>query len=72
MTPILKQEHENASVPRGRRYVYLLTTIAGANTGFMLGLLATLSWPECLMLMLALGSLAGGAVFTFFEMRDLS
>jgi hypothetical protein len=65
MTPVLKAKS-------GRQWVYSFAVIAGANAGFVLGLLATLDWWECLMVMLALGALAGGAVFTFFEMRALN
>jgi hypothetical protein len=70
MTPLLKEIYENDT--KGRSVWYLLAVIAGANTGFMLGLLATLNWQECLVLMASLGALAGGAVFTFFEMRALT
>jgi hypothetical protein len=46
--------------------------VGGANAGFMLGLLATLNWQECLILIFAVAALAGGAVFTIFEMRALT
>ncbi len=68
MTPVLKEKHDAS----GRYVWYSLAAIAGSNTGFMLGLLAALDWQESLMLMFALAALAGGAVFTFFEMRSLS
>jgi hypothetical protein len=67
MTPALKEKDE-----KGRYVWYSLAAIAGANAGFMLGLLATLNWQECLILMAALAALAGGAVFSFFEMRALT
>ena len=68
MTPVLKEKND----PKGRYVWYSLTAIGGANAGFMLGLLAALNWQECLILMAALAALAGGAVFTFFEMRSLN
>jgi hypothetical protein len=68
MTPVLKGKN-NA---KGRYVWYSLAAIAGANAGFMLGLLATLDWQECFILMFALAALAGGAVFTLFEMRSLN
>jgi hypothetical protein len=67
MTPVLK---ENTGA-KGRYVWYLLAAIVGANAGFMLGLLGTLNWQECLILMFALAALAGGSVFTFLEMRAL-
>jgi hypothetical protein len=67
MTPVLKEKND----PKGRYVWYSLAAIAGANSGFMLGLLATLNWQECLILMVALAALASGAVFTVFEMRSL-
>jgi hypothetical protein len=68
MTPVLKEKHD----ARGRYVWYSLAAIAGANAGFMLGMLGTLNWQECLILMFTLAALAGGAVFTFFEMRSLN
>jgi len=69
MTPILKAKHDTAI---SRNFTYSLVGISGSSAGLILGLLASLSWPECLMLMFTLGALAGGAVFTFFEMRALN
>jgi hypothetical protein len=66
MTPVLKNNDA-----KGRYVWYSLAAIAGANAGFMLGLLGTLDWQECLILMFALAALTGGSVFTFFEMRAL-
>ena len=68
MTPVLKEKND----PKGRYVWYSLAAIAGANSGFMLGLLATLNWQECLILMVALAALASGALFTFLEMRALN
>jgi hypothetical protein len=70
MTPVLKEKYGNAT--KGRSVWHLLAAIAGANAGLMLGMLGTLNWQECLILMFALAALAGGAVFTFFEMRSLN
>jgi hypothetical protein len=70
MTPALKQKSGNDAK---RRYVwYSLAAVAGANTGFVLSLLASLNWLESLILVAGLAALAGGAVFTFFEMRSLN
>lgn len=68
MTPVLKEKND----PKGRYVWYSLAAIAGANSGFMLGLLATLNWQERLILMVALAALASGALFTFLEMRALN
>lgn len=70
MTPVSKEKY--GSEQKGRYFGYSLAAIAGANAGFMLSLLATLNWQESLILMFALAALAGGAVFTFFEMRALN
>jgi hypothetical protein len=69
MTSVVKAKRDNE---QGRYFEYLVAVIAGANTGFIFSLLATLDWVECLVLMFALATLAGGAVFTFFEMRALN
>jgi nicotinamide riboside transporter PnuC len=69
MTPALKQKLEADA--KGRYVWYSLAAVAGANTGFILSLLGTLNWMECLILIVVLATLAGGAVFTFFEMRGL-
>jgi hypothetical protein len=68
MTPVLREKND----AKGRYVWYSLAAIASANAGLMLGLLAALNWQECLILMAALAALAGGAVFTFFEMRALN
>jgi len=68
MTPVLREKNH----AKGHYVWYSLAAIAGANAGFTLGLLATLNWQECLILMAALAALAGGAIFTFFEMRELN
>ncbi len=68
MTPVLKEKND----PKGRYVWYSLAAIAGANSGFMLGLLATLNWQERLILMVALAALASGTLFTFLEMRALN
>jgi hypothetical protein len=48
-----------------------LAAIAAKSFAFICGLVATLSWPQCLGVVLAAGSLAGGAVFTVLEMHRL-
>ena len=70
MTPAVKERHTNES--KGRTVWYWLAAVAGANAGLMLGLLASLEWQECMILMFTLAALAGGAVFTFLEMRALN
>ena len=69
MTPVLKQKL--AEEAKGRYVWYSLAAVAGANTGFILSLLGQLNWMESLILIVVLATLAGGAVFTFFEMRAL-
>jgi purine-cytosine permease-like protein len=69
MTPVLKQNL--AEEAKGRYVWYSLAAVAGANTGFILSLLGQLNWMESLILIVVLATLAGGAVFTFFEMRAL-
>ncbi len=69
MTPIVTEKDGR----RQERYVeYLSAVIVGGNTGFIFSLFAALNWQECVLLMFSLGALAGGAVFTFFEMRALN
>ena len=48
-----------------------LAVIAAANTALIFGLLANLSWQECLVLMFAVAALGGGIVFTVLEMQSL-
>ena len=48
-----------------------LMAIAAATTAFIFGLVAMLSWQECLMVVLAAAALSGGALFTVMEMRRL-
>jgi uncharacterized membrane protein YjjP (DUF1212 family) len=49
----------------------LLATVAATSVAFIFGLVATLSWQQCLVVVLAAGALAGGAVFTVLEMLRL-
>ena len=70
MTPVWKAK--DAGRAKGRSFIYLLTVVAGANAGLIVSLLAALGWQECLIVMFAFSALAGGAVFTFFEMRELN
>jgi hypothetical protein len=49
----------------------VIAIIAAANAALVFGLLAKLSWPECLMLMFAVAALGGGIVFTVLEMQSL-
>ena len=49
----------------------LIAIIAAANTGLVFGLLAKVSWQECLMLMFAAAAFGGGIVFTVLEMQSL-
>lgn len=69
MTPVANEKDGRSQ----ERYVeYLSAVIAGGNMGFIFSLLGSLNWQECVLLMASLGALAGGAVFTFFEMRALN
>jgi hypothetical protein len=70
MTPALKQKLQ--ADEKGRYVWYSLAAVAGANSGFILSLLGQLDWMGSLILIVALAMLAGGAVFTFLEMRSLS
>jgi hypothetical protein len=49
----------------------LLAAVAATNVAFIFGLVATLSWQQCLVVVLAAGALAGGTVFTVLEMHRL-
>ncbi len=69
MTPVANEKDDRTP----ERYVeYFSAVIAGGNTGFIFSLLGALNWQECALLMASLAALAGGAAFTFFEMRALS
>jgi hypothetical protein len=70
MTPALKQKL--AADAKGHYVWYSLAAVAGANAGFILSLLGQLNWMESLILVAGVAVLAGGAVFTFFEMRALN
>jgi uncharacterized membrane protein YjjP (DUF1212 family) len=48
-----------------------IAVIAAAAAALVFGLLAMLSWQDCLMIVLAAAAIAGGAVFTVVEMRSL-
>ena len=52
-------------------YAPLIAITAAASTAFIVGLLAMLSWQECLMVALAAAALTGGAIFTVMEMHRL-
>lgn len=45
--------------------------IAAATTALIFGLVAMLSWEECLMVVLGAAVLAGGVLFTALEMQRL-
>jgi type IV secretory pathway VirB2 component (pilin) len=64
-----RQEDERA--PKRAPFASFMAVIAAANTAFILGLVATLSWQECLTIVLAVSALVGGAAFTVLEMRRL-
>lgn len=61
---------ESEAVPKRVPFVALVA-IAAATTAFIFGLVAMLSWQECLMAVLAAAGLAGGALFTIMEMQRL-
>jgi hypothetical protein len=52
-------------------FVPFLAITAAANTAFIFGLAAMLTWQECLMVAVAAAAVAGGAVFTVLEMQRL-
>jgi hypothetical protein len=60
----------HARVPQRMPFAFMAIT-AAISTAFIFGLVATLSWQGCLMLMLVAGALTGGVVFTIQEMRSL-
>lgn len=64
-----RQEGEGA--PTQAPFASFMVIIAAANTAFILGLVATLSWQECLAVVFAVTALTGGAVITVLEMRRL-
>jgi hypothetical protein len=61
---------QHARVPQRIPFAFMAIT-AAISTAFIFGLVATLSWQGCLMLMLVAAALTGGAVFTIQEMRGL-
>ena len=48
-----------------------MAVIVAANTAFIFGLVAMLSWQKCVDVVLVVTALAGGAVFTVLEMQRL-
>ncbi len=63
--------HEREGAPKRAPFASFMAVIAAANATFILGLVATLSWQECLTVVLAVTALVGGAAFTVLEMRRL-
>ena len=52
-------------------YAPFIAITAVANTAFIFGLVAMLSWQESVMVAFAAAALAGGAIFTVLEMHRL-
>jgi len=61
---------DSEGVPK-RAPVAPFVAIIAATTAFIFGLVAMLSWQECLIVVLAAAALAGGALFTVLEMQRL-
>lgn len=53
-------------------FEYLLPMVAAATVALIFGLLVTVSWPVCLMLMGAAAALIGGVAFTFLQIHSLA
>ena len=53
-------------------FVPFMAIAAASTAAFIVGLLAMLSWPECLVVVFAAAALTGGAVFTVLEMQRLA
>ena len=53
-------------------FVPFMAITVAANAAFIFGLLAMLSWQECLLVVFAAAALTGGAVFTVLEMQRLA
>ena len=64
------RRRESEGVPKRVPFAPFMA-IAAATTAFIFGLVAMLSWQECLMVVLAAAALAGGALFTVLEMQRL-
>jgi hypothetical protein len=62
-----ESDHANIEMP----FEYLLPMVAAAAIALIFGLLLTVSWPVCLMLMGAAAALIGGAAFTVSQMHTL-
>ena len=72
MTQGLETTHQGFDKATKRvPYAPLLAAVAATNVAFIFGLVATLSWEQCLVVVLAAGALAGGTVFTVLEMQRL-
>jgi hypothetical protein len=65
-----RTRRDSVGAPKGAPFAPLMA-IAAATTAFIFGLVAMLSWQECLMVVLAATALAGGALFTVLEMQRL-
>jgi hypothetical protein len=48
-----------------------VAVIASTNAAFIFGLVAMLSWQECVAVVLVATALSGGTVFTVLEMQRL-
>jgi hypothetical protein len=62
---------EGEVVPKWLPFAPFMAITAAANTALIFGLVAMLSWQECLTVVLAAAALAGGALFTVLEMQRL-
>ena len=71
MTHAITNRHRDDRVTKPVLFALFLAVIGATNVAFIFGLIATLSWPESLVVILAAGALAGGAVFTVLEMHRL-
>jgi hypothetical protein len=63
--------HGGDKAAKGMPFAPWLAAVAATGIAFIFGLAATLSWQQCLLVVLGSGALAGGSVFTFLEMHRL-
>jgi hypothetical protein len=60
-----------SGVPKRVPFAAFMAAIAAMTIALVFALGAMLSWQECLVVVLGAAALAGGAVFTVWEMQRL-
>lgn len=72
MTDGLETAHQGSDkAAKGMPFAPWLAAVAATGVALIFGLAATLSWQQCLGVVLGSGALAAGAVFTVLEMHRL-